>query len=133
MHFDNAKTGDIVELTAFAEAELEKYDPPMKAMLQINIAIDEIYSNIVKFAYGDATGPADVMIGCDEAKRVVSIVFEDEGTPYNPLDREDPDITLSIEERGIGGLGLFMVKKIMDDVIYNYDGTKNILTLKKNI
>lgn len=126
-----AKIEDIPEVTAFVEAELEKIDCPMKAAIQLNVAVDEIYSNIVKYAYPKAPGPVKVEVILDEDPASVSLRFTDEGVPYNPLTKEDPDITLSAEERTIGGLGIFMVKKTMDDMRYEYENEKNILTIKK--
>ena len=63
----------------------------------------------------------------------VALKFEDEGVPYNPLEKDDPDVTLSVEDREIGGLGIFMVKKSMDDMYYEYKDGKNILTLMKKL
>lgn len=131
IHFDNAKGEDVEAVTEFAETELEKIGCPLKAVMQINIAIDEIFSNIVRYGYENTTGPVTVKIIHNEEKNCVYIRFEDEGIPYNPLAKEDPDVTLSAEERSIGGLGIFVVKKTMDDVKYRYENGKNVLTLKK--
>ena len=129
---ERVSTQDIPEVTAFVEAELEKMDCPMKTQMQIDIAIDELYCNITSYAYeGREPGPAEVMVGVPEGENGVEITFIDEGRPYNPLMREDPDVTLSVEERGIGGLGIYMVKKSMDDMVYEYRNDKNILRIKK--
>ncbi|WP_026663166.1 ATP-binding protein [Butyrivibrio proteoclasticus] len=123
---------NLIAVNEFVETNLEKIDCPMKAMMQINVAVEEIYINIASYAYGDASGQAEILLDTDTPGQV-SIVFKDSGTPYDPLAKEDPDITLSAEERGIGGLGIFMVKKSMDDVKYRYEDGKNILTLIKKI
>lgn len=123
---------NLIAVNEFVETNLEKIDCPMKIMMQINVAVEEIYINIASYAYGEGTGQAEILLDTDTEGQV-SIVFMDSGTPYNPLAREDPDITLSAEERGIGGLGIFMVKKSMDDVKYRYEDGKNILTLIKKI
>ena len=123
---------NLIAVNEFVETNLEKIDCPMKAMMQINVAVEEIYINIASYAYGDASGQAEILLDTDTPGQV-SIVFMDSGTPYDPLAKEDPDITLSAEERGIGGLGIFMVKKSMDDVEYRYEDGKNILTLIKKI
>ncbi|WP_042256512.1 ATP-binding protein [Butyrivibrio proteoclasticus] len=123
---------NLIAVNEFVETNLEKIDCPMKAMMQINVAVEEIYINIASYAYGDASGQAEILLDTDTPGQV-SIVFMDSGTPYDPLAKEDPDITLSAEERGIGGLGIFMVKKSMDDVKYRYEDGKNILTLIKKI
>ena len=105
----------------------------MKAMMQIDVAIDEIFSNISHYAYKPEVGPATVRVEVDENPLTVIITFIDHGVPYDPLSQEDPDVTLSAEEREIGGLGVFLVKKTMDYVNYEYKEGQNILTVKKNI
>lgn len=112
--------------------ELEKYDCSMKVQTQINIAIDEMFGNIVRYAYVPNVGKIEVKIDIDES-RMLSLTFIDSGIPYNPLLKEDPDITLSAQDREIGGLGIFLVKKTMDDLIYSFEDGKNILTIKKQI
>lgn len=133
MHFDNASISDIPTVTDFVNEELEKLDCPMKASIQISVAIDEIYSNVVKFAYPNSSGPITVKVNEIEEPHSVAVTFIDDGVPYNPLIKEDPDVTLSAEDREIGGLGIYMVKKSMDDVQYRYENEKNILTIIKNI
>ncbi len=133
IHFDNAKLDDIRNVTEFIEAELEKLDCPMKTVIQINVAIDEIFSNIVKYAYSDKPGPVTVSLIKKDTPNAVCVKFVDSGIPYNPLTKEDPDITLSAEDRNIGGLGIYMVKKTMDDVRYKYENENNILTIIKNL
>ena len=131
--FEKAQISDITAITEFLEAELEKLDCPMKTVIQMNIAIDEIYSNIVKYGYPKEPGPVKVEVIHKEEPNAVFIRFEDEGIPYNPLTKEDPDVTLSAEERNIGGLGIYMVKKTMDDMRYKYENDKNILTIMKKL
>lgn len=130
--FEEASIENIPAVTEFVEDELNKLECPMKAIIQINVAIDEIYSNIVKFAYGKGKGPATVTVD-EVSSDSVSIIFTDNGQPYNPLTREDPDITLSAEERSVGGLGIYMVKKTMDNLEYRYENDQNILTITKKI
>ncbi len=131
-HVDECKIEDIPVLTEFVEAELEKLDAPMKTTIQMSVAIDEIYSNIVYYGYKtEKPGPVTVKVIYKEEKNAVYLRFADEGIPYNPLVKEDPDVTLSAEERGVGGLGIFMVKKTMDSVKYKYENGQNILTIKK--
>ena len=119
------------QVLAFIEEHLEEHETSMKAITQISIAVEEIYVNIAHYAYGESEGDATIQVSFED--RVVSITFIDTGMPYDPLAKPDPDITLSVEERQIGGLGIYMVKQSMDDVIYNRDSDKNVLTLKKNI
>lgn len=129
----DATIQNIEKVTDFVNVELEKYDCPMKAMMQIDVAIDEIFSNISHYAYKPEVGPATVRVEVDENPLTVIITFIDHGVPYDPLSQEDPDVTLSAEEREIGGLGVFLVKKTMDYVNYEYKEGQNILTVKKNI
>lgn len=120
-------------VTDFVNEQLELYDCPMKAQMQIDIAIDELFSNISYYAYNPDVGPATVRVEVTENPMTVIITFIDNGVPYDPLSTEDPDITLSAEERNIGGLGIFMVKKTMDDIQYEYKDGQNILKIKKQI
>jgi serine/threonine-protein kinase RsbW len=115
----------------FISEQLEFVDCPVKESTQISIAIDEIISNIVYYAYPGSNG--NVEVSCDASADRVTIVIEDSGIPYNPLEKEDPNVTLSAEERDIGGLGIFMVKKTMDEVFYEYKNKKNIITITKYI
>jgi len=126
--FIEAKIENIEAAQEFISSRLE--DCSTKIRNQITIAVDEIFSNISNYAYGTETG--SVLIRVEVGEEAV-IVFEDKGTPYDPLEKEDPDITLSVEEREIGGLGIFMVKNIMDRVDYEYKDGKNILTLRKSL
>ena len=117
------------EIIRFIETELEKIDCPLADITKFNIAADEIISNIVKFAYGDATGYMSVIVNKVTDGNGASLTFQDRGIPFNPLDNPDPDTTLSAEDRGIGKLGLFMVKKLMDKVEYEYSyGNKLTIT-----
>jgi len=129
----DATISNIETVTNFVNGELEKYDCPMKAQMQIDIVIDEIFSNISKFAYDPDVGPATVRVEVEKDPLTVLITFIDHGVPYDPLKTAEPDVTLSADERAIGGLGIFLVKKTMDYVNYEYKDGKNILTVKKSI
>jgi len=129
----NATVENIPAVTAFVDEQLEAFDCPMKAQMQIDIAIDELFSNIAYYAYNPDVGPATVRVEVVEDPMAVVITFIDNGVPYDPLAREDPDTTLSAEERDLGGLGIYMVKKSMDEVTYEYKDGQNILKIKKNI
>lgn len=117
----------------FVNGQLKEIKCPLKAQMQIDIAIDELFGNIAHYAYNPETGPATVRVEVTEDPIAVVITFIDRGVPYDPLKKEDPDITLSAEERAIGGLGIFMVKKTMDEISYEYKDGKNILRIKKNM
>ena len=124
---------NIEKVTDFVNDLLVEIECPMKAQMQIDIAIDELFGNIAHYAYNPETGPATVRVEVTEEPISVVITFIDHGVPYDPLKKDDPDITLSAEERAIGGLGVFMVKKTMDEISYEYRDGKNILRIKKNM
>lgn len=128
-----ATVENIETVTDFVNEQLEALDCPMKAQMQINIAIDELFGNIAHYAYNPEVGSATVRVEVSEAPLAVIITFIDNGVPYDPLGNDDPDITLSAEEREIGGLGIYMVKKSMDEITYEYKDGQNILKIKKNI
>ena len=128
-----ATVENIETVTEFVNAQLELLDCPIKAQMQIDIAIDELFGNIAHYAYNTEVGNATVRVEISEAPLAVIITFIDNGVPYDPLGKDDPDITLSAEEREIGGLGIYMVKKSMDEITYEYKDGQNILKIKKNI
>ena len=115
----------------FVSEELESQGCSMKVMMQIEIAVEEIYVNIVHYAYNPEIGKATIRCEVTEDPMQVIIQFLDSGIPFDPLAKEDADITLSAEERNIGGLGIFMVKQSMDEVNYEYKEGKNVLTIRK--
>ena len=115
----------------FVSEELESQGCSMKVMMQIEIAVEEIYVNIVHYAYNPEVGKATVRCEVTENPMQVIIQFLDSGVPFDPMAKEDADITLSAEERDIGGLGIFMVKQSMDEVKYEYKDGKNVLTIRK--
>ena len=128
-----ATVENIESVTDFVNEQLEALDCPMKAQMQIDIAIDEIFSNIAHYAYNPEIGQATVRVEVPEDPLSVMITFIDNGVPYDPLAKADPDTTLSAEERDIGGLGIYMVKKSMDEIAYEYRNGQNILKIKKNL
>lgn len=128
-----ATVENIETVTDFVNEQLEAYDCPMKAQMQIDIAIDELFGNIAHYAYNPEIGQATVRVEVVEDPLSVVITFIDNGVPYDPLAKADPDTTLSAEERDIGGLGIYMVKKSMDDITYEYKDGQNILAIKKNL
>ena len=120
-------------VTEFVNEQLEALDCPMKAQMQIDIAIDELFGNIAHYAYHPEVGNATVRVEVTEEPLAVIVTFIDKGMPYDPLKAAEPDITLSAEERQIGGLGIYMVRKSMDEISYEYKDGKNILSIKKKL
>ena len=123
----------IPTVTDFVDKILEEHSCDMKAKIQIDIAIDEILGNISQYAYESDDGDVSVSIQLEETPKRAIITFIDSGVPYNPITTEEPDTSLSAEERKIGGLGIFMVKKTMDDMTYEYTNNCNILRITKKI
>ncbi len=129
-----ATVENIEKVTEFVNRQLEEIACPLRAQMQIDVAIDELFGNIAHYAYNPETGPATVRVEVSETPTIsVTITFIDHGVPYDPLKKDDPDITLSAEEREIGGLGIFMVKKTMDEITYEYKDGQNILRIRKDI
>lgn len=124
-----ANVESIASVTAFVEEYLEPYGGSIKAVTQISVALDELVSNIVNYS-----GSKDYTVRIEVSdSKVTTLTFIDSGVPYNPLEKDDPDVTLSAEERKIGGLGIFLVKKTMDDVRYSREDGKNVLTIEKQL
>ena len=124
----NADVKELDNLREYSTSVLEILEFSNKDITMINTALEEIFVNVANYAYVDK-GTIEITLSRYQNK--VTFVFKDNGKPFNPLDRKDPNITASSEEREIGGLGIFMVKKIMDEVIYEYVNNQNVLTLIK--
>lgn len=129
----DATVENVPIVTDFVNKQLVAAACPSKAQIQLDVAIDELFGNIAYYAYKPGVGPATVRVEvCGEPMAVI-ITFIDNGVPYDPLKKDDPDITLSSSEREIGGLGIYMVKKSMDEISYEYKDGQNILRIKKNL
>ena len=128
-----AKVENLNEALAFVDGFLEGLDCPPKAQMQVDVAVEELFVNVAKYAYAPEVGPVTIRTEAFEDDSEVAITFIDRGVPYDPLAKKDPDITLSVQERQIGGLGIYMVKKSMDSVEYAYQDGQNVLTIRKNI
>ena len=128
-----AKVPNITAITAFIDEELEKAGCSMKAQMQLDIAADEVFANVSMYAYAPETGDVTVGLEIDGETKTATLQFRDRGIPFDPTLVEEPDVTLPAEKRRIGGLGIFMVKKSMDSVHYEYRDGQNILTITKKI
>lgn len=129
----DAKVDNLPLVNEFVEKIMTPLEPSMKVQMQIDLVVEEIFVNIANYAYGDGLGKAILQVRVLEAPLAIEIVFMDEGMPYNPLEREEPDPDQALEDRKIGGWGIFLVKKNVDEVNYNFAEGKNILTLRKKI
>ena len=121
------------DVMAFTEECLESFGCSLKITMAVCVAVEEIFVNIASYAYKDGSGNASLCFSFDENERLMTIVMKDDGVPFNPLEKDEPDISLSAEEREIGGLGIFITKKTMDTVSYTYENGQNILTMTKKI
>ena len=128
-----AKTEELDKVTGFVEENLAPYDCPMRTLLQLRLAVEEIFVNIASYAYSSGEGEAEIRCEVLEEPLRVVIRFLDGGQPFDPLAREDADTS----EEGLmsreGGLGILLVKKTMDDVLYSYEDGKNVLTIVKKL
>ena len=122
---------NLSHVISFVGERLEEAGCGMKLQMQIETAIEEIFINIASYSYPDRTGNAVIEFSCEND--TAEITFTDNGVPFDPLDHDDPDIDLPIEERSIGGLGILMTKKMMDKVTYRHENGCNILTIQKII
>lgn len=130
----NATLDQIQPVTEFVNRQLSELGCSERVRIQVNVAIDELFGNIARYAYNPDVGPATVRVDVEDDPLCVIITFIDHGVPYDPLAAKFEDTThLPAKERPIGGLGLFMVKNIMDDISYSYQNGQNILTIRKKI
>ena len=119
--------------TDFMNDILESAGCPMRTRMKLDIALDELMSNVAQYAYAPGTGDVTVSVEVVEEPKRAVVTLTDSGVPYDPLQKEDPDVTLSAEERGIGGLGIYIVKQSMDGMTYEYRDGQNVLTIVKAI
>ena len=128
-----AKVEALSDVLGFVEQTLEDCGCPMKIQIAVSVAIEEVFVNIAGYAYGGGEGDMTLGIDFDEETREITFRMTDKGVPFDPLQNPDPDITLSAEEREIGGLGIFITKKTMNEIRYAYENGENILTMVKKI
>jgi len=129
-----AKIDELPNVISFIETELEKFEFSFKIISQFNLVVEELFVNVASYAYKDKNdGKCKISIEYNQEKQEVKLSMEDNGIKFNPLEKEEPDTTLSVEDRPIGGLGILLVKKNMDNIEYKYEDNKNILILSKNV
>ena len=128
-----ARTDQLKSILAFIEEAISDKNCLPKTLMQLSLAAEEVFVNIAHYAYQDEVGKVDISLDISDDPPQVKLVFSDNGTPHNPLEIPDPDITLPAEEREIGGLGIYMVKKNVDEVLYRHEKGRNVLTLTKKL
>ena len=126
-----ATINNVETVTDFVNGQLEEAGCPVKTQMQLDVAIDELFSNIAHYAYDPGSGMATVQVDLEEDPPAAIVTFLDQGRPYNPLAKEDPDVSLAARDRPTGGLGIFLVKRIMDDVSSEYREGYNVLRIRK--
>lgn len=123
----------IDEVFSFVEDELLQIPGCSRSeILKFHMIVDEIFTNIANYAYGEESGDVIVLFSCDDGK-TVTLVFKDEGIPYDPSSERTPDLNLPVKDRAAGGLGIFMVKSTVDDFLYERCDGWNVLKLVKSI
>lgn len=128
-----ANVDNLQSVLSFLEEQLEANGASMKIINIMSISLEEMFTNVCFYAYTDNNNKGNCIIRIGVENDVVDVVLEDSGIPFNPLEKEDPDIHASAEERGIGGLGIYMVKEYMDECLYERKDNKNIFTMRKKI
>lgn len=123
------KSAEIIE-NIMSSPEIPQDDA---LQFKIRLSVEEAVENVVRYAYEDGIGWLEVETTLSSDRLLLTIELRDAGTPFNPLDKDDPDITLSAEDREIGGLGIFLCKQMMDTIDYRYEDGCNILTMKKEV
>lgn len=128
-----AKVNNLNKVLGFVTGILEEAGCSMKLQMQVEVAVEEIFVNIAHYAYTPNVGGATILAEVAGDPQTLTVVFKDQGIPFNPLLKEDPDVEAKAADRSIGGLGIYMVKKSMDDMRYERTDGYNILTLVKRI
>lgn len=128
-----AKTENLEKVQEFVREELKRCNVSARSRMKVDLVVEELFVNISSYAYPSGEGDATVQVEVDVPAKSVSITFIDSGIPYNPVEKEDPDITLSAEERTLGGLGIFLAKQSTNEMKYQYEDNKNILTITKEV
>jgi serine phosphatase RsbU (regulator of sigma subunit)/anti-sigma regulatory factor (Ser/Thr protein kinase) len=128
-----ARVDNLETVVKFVSEELEAHEGSRKAKQQLIVAVEEIFVNIARYAYGKEGGNTVILCYVDDNRSLAGVQFMDSGKPYNPLEKEDPDVTLAVEDREVGGLGIYLVKNSMDRISYEYRDGQNVFTMEKNL
>ena len=115
----------------FVHKSIKQFEVSKRTLMQLDLVVEEIFVNIANYAYSPNTGSVKILIEAKEEPLTVSLTFIDSGVPYNPLEKSDPDVNLSADDRQIGGLGIFLTKNFVDDISYQFLDGRNILKIEK--
>lgn len=128
-----ARLENLDKVNDFVQHSIADCDCSKKSVMQLGVIVEEIFVNIASYSYPSGVGTATVRTEITDNPLAITLTFIDSGIEYNPLVKEDPDLELSVEERDIGGLGIYLVKNMVEEISYNYADGKNILSLTKNL
>ena len=120
-------------VNSFIHKFIEQFHCSKRSIMQLDLVVEEIFVNIANYAYAPNTGLAKIQLNIKTEPLSISLTFFDNGIPYNPLDKEDPNINLSLEDRQIGGLGIYLTKNLVDDISYHYIDGQNVLQFTKSL
>ena len=115
----------------FVHKSIKQFEVSKRTLMQLDLIVEEIFVNVASYAYAPNTGSVKILIEAKEEPLTVSLTFIDSGVPYNPLEKSDPDVNLSVDDRQIGGLGIFLTKNFVDDISYQFLDGRNILKIEK--
>ena len=115
----------------FVHKSIKQFEVSKRTLMQLDLIVEEIFVNVASYAYAPNTGSVKILIEAKEEPLTVSLTFIDSGVPYNPLEKSDPDVNLSADDRQIGGLGIFLTKNFVDDISYQFLDGRNILKIEK--
>ena len=128
-----AVVDNLEAVNLFVRKFIEQFEVSKRTLMQLDLIVEEIFVNIASYAYSPNTGSVKILIEAKEEPLTVSLTFIDSGVPYNPLEKSDPDINLSVNDRQIGGLGIFITKNLVNDISYRFVDGQNVLQLTKSI
>mgnify|MGYP002622144341 CR=1 FL=1 len=128
-----ARLENLDKVNDFVNRAISEFDCSKKSVMQLGVIVEEIFVNIASYSYPEYVGEVTVRTEIQKDPLAVTLLFIDSGVKYNPLEKEDPNLELSVDERQIGGLGIYLVKNMVEKISYDYIDEKNILTLTKNL
>ncbi len=121
------------DVNFFIHKSIEQFDISKRTLMQLDLVVEEIFVNIASYAYSPNTGLVKILLETEVEPLSISLTFIDSGVPYNPLEKSDPDVNLSADDRQIGGLGIFLTKKLVNNMSYQFVGGQNVLQLTKSL
>ena len=129
----DAVVDNLNAVNLFVHKSIEQFEVSKRTLMQLDLVVEEIFVNVASYAYAPNTGSVKILIEANEEPLTVSLTFIDSGVPYNPLEKSDPDVNLSVDDRQIGGLGSFLTKNLVDEISYQFVDGQNVLQLTKSL